>query len=290
MRKSSIFFAVSCFLLILACSKSSDIGSRDDTNPIDISANLLETGDSANDLLSTDQFTKLKIEIAFVNDFRPTTSAVNSLVEFIKEHTFKQDIELVFNALESPEQDSLTLQEIVQLEADNRTVFNEGETLGVYIYFADAPDDSDAAEDGKLTVGAVYRNTSMIIHESTVRNLAALSPFITTVDVETATLNHEFGHLFGLVNLGSPMVNDHEDPEARRHCNVPGCLMRAELQFNTSGSSKSSAITDDESKVACLLSGKSVLQMLEQASAKGRGIAPDLDAECILDLQANGGR
>ena len=97
--------------------------------------------------------------------------------------------------------------------------------------------------------------------------LAQQSAQISNADVEAATLNHEFGHLFGLVDLGSPQVNDHEDTEAEHHCNVTGCLMRAELQF-----------------------GGGIMSMLESRTAKGLTVAPDLDAECILDLQANGGR
>ena len=105
---------------------------------------------------------------------------------------------------------------------------------------------------------------------------------VSTADVESATLNHEFGHLFGLVNIGSPAVNDHEDiqldengdpvldgggnPVGNNHCDVDGCLMRAELQF-----------------------GVGIMGMLESMAAKGLAI-PTLDPECILDLQANGGR
>lgn len=292
MRKSSILFALSCFFLVLACSKNSDDAPEEESIPIDKSANLLGTGESANDLLSNDKFTKLKIELAHVSGFRPKSAAINNFVDYIREHTFKQNIELIYNELPSPGKETLTLQDIAKLESDNRTVYNEGETLGIYIYFADAPADDDIEEEGLVTLGAVYRNTSMVIHEETIQRFASLSGFITEADVENATINHEFGHLFGLVNLGSDQVNDHEDPEAESHCAVLGCLMRAELQFNASQPTSRSTQTGDLSdlKSACSLSGHSVLKMLEQNTAKGQGVPPDLDSECILDLQANGGR
>ncbi len=290
MRKKSILFAFGCFLLIIiGCSKNSD--DNPDENPINIdkSANLLGTGDSANDLLSNDKFTKLKIEIAYVTGYRPTAAAMNDFVEYIRQHTFKQDIVMVYTELDSPNKETLSLQEIAKLESDNRTVYNDGESLGVYIYFADAPSDDDDEEEGLVTLGAVYRNTSMIIYEETIRTFAAFSIFLLVADVENATINHEFGHLFGLVNLGSEQVNDHEDPEADSHCLVTGCLMRAELQFNaSSGTAKSAEVTGLKS--ACSLSGQSMLNMLTMNTAKGQGAAPDLDSECILDLQANGGR
>lgn len=291
MKKTSILFGLSCFFLMLACSKNSSPAPEPEPIPIDKTANLLGTGDSANDLLSNDRFTALKIEIAYVSGFRPTVAAMNDFVDFIRQHTFKQDIELVYTELETPDKEVLSLQEIAKLESDNRTVYNDGETLGVYIYFADAPDDGDDEEEGLVTLGAVYRNTSMVIHEVTVRRLAGLSPFITNADVESATINHEFGHLFGLVNIGSPSVNDHEDTEAANHCNVDGCLMKAELQFGSSG--KSPALADLNNaglKAGCELNGLSVLRLLESRASKGLAVAPDLDPECILDLQANGGR
>ncbi len=290
MKKTSKILLFSCFVLILlGCSKNSD----DPSAPIDKTANLLGTGDSANDLLSNDKFTRLKIEIAYVTGFRPTNAAMSNFVDYIRQHTFKQDIELVYTELDSPEEETLTLQEIAELESDNRTVYNDDQTLGVYIYFADAPSDDDDEDEGLVTLGAVYRNTTMIIYEETIRRFASLSNFITVADIENATINHEFGHLFGLVNLGTDQVNEHEDPEAESHCIVPGCLMRAELQFNPSRLSSAIAAKSVETsdlKPACSLTGQSVLKMLERKSAKGQRIAPDLDAECVLDLQANGGR
>jgi len=107
----------------------------------------------------------------------------------------------------------------------------------------------------------------MVIYESTIRQLASQSNFITVSDVETATLSHEFAHLLGLVNFGTDPINDHEDTEAANHCNVSGCLMRAELQF-----------------------GVPTMKLLEKNAAKGAAPVPGLDAECILDLENNGGR
>jgi len=277
-------------LFLLGCSQSSDDDGPSGPPPVDKSGNLLGTGESANDLLSNDTFTKLKIEIAYVTGFRPTPNAMDNFVNYLRFRTFKQDIELVFTELPSPQEETLTLQEIADLESENRTAYNEGDTLAVYIYFADAPNDDDEEEEGLVTLGAVYRNTSMIIHQASVWSLAAQSPFITITDVETATLNHEFGHLFGLVDLGTAPINDHEDPEAPNHCNVPGCLMRAELQFGFPAVQKALKGKSEGLKAACSLSGSSVLKMLETKTANGAMVVPNLDPECVLDLQSNGGR
>lgn len=42
---------------------------------------------------------------------------------------------------------------------------------------------------------------------------------------EASVLLHELGHIFGLVNNGTPMVEDHEDPDHAKHDVDPDCLM-----------------------------------------------------------------
>ncbi|MEO1010933.1 MAG: hypothetical protein AAFX53_06470 [Bacteroidota bacterium] len=296
MKISSIFPWALLAIAFLGCS-SNDDGPQ--APPVDRSANLRATGASANQILSNSAFTRLQVEIAYVSGFRPTTAAMNNFTAFLRELTFKEDIEMVFKELPSPEEETLTLEEVVDLEEENRTAYNDGQTLAIYIYFADAPSDSDNEEEGLVTLGAVYRNTSMIIYERTVRNLAARSFRIAVEDVETATLNHEFGHLLGLVNLGSPMVTPHEEivigedgeEEGNRHCNVEGCLMRAELQFGIGlGNKGIFAQGLGDTKVHCELSGASVLKMLRSETANGLGNTQGLDPLCLQDLQANGGR
>lgn len=259
--------------LALSCSKNSDDG---DNNPtINKSANLKATGDSANDILSNNTFDKLRIEIAYVEGFRPTATSMTDFVDYLKLYSFKQDIDIVYQELPSPNEEKLTLDEIFELEKKNRTVYNDGSTLAIYIYFADAPSEDDVEEEDLVTLGAVYLNTSMVIYEDTIRKLASKSSLVSVGDVETATLNHEFGHLLGLVNLGSTPVNDHEgtttdddDNEiGDNHCTIEGCLMRTELQF-----------------------GSNMKKMLENRASKGIADAPDFGVECVLDLQANGGR
>ncbi|WP_127024068.1 hypothetical protein [Flagellimonas beolgyonensis] len=265
MKKKIALYVLTGLLLFAACSKDSDITSENPT--VNKTANLLTTGLSASDFLSNAEFDKLLIEIAFVSGFRPTAEAITNYENFLRERTFKQDIEIRYTTLPSPQEATLTLDEVVQLESENRNVYNDGSTLALYIYFADAPADTDNETEGTVTLGAVYRNTSMVVYEQTIRDLANSSSAVQVEDVETATLLHETGHLFGLVALSTTPVNDHEDPDAENHCNVAGCLMRAELQFGTS-----------------------LLKMMQSNVSKGTAAVPDFDAECLLDLQKYGGR
>ncbi len=263
-----LYFLVSLLwaVTLMNCSKDSEINTQE-PDPVDRSANLLSTGSSGADILANENFDRIQIEIAFVEGFRPTVTALDNLRTFLLERTFKQEIAFSYRSLPSPGEETLTLEEIASLETENRTEYNDGRTLSIYIYFADAPSEGDDPSEGLVTLGAVYRNTSMIIHESTIRDLASRSVLITVSDVETTTLTHEFGHLFGLVDLGTPEVNAHEDPASTNHCNVDGCLMRAELEF-----------------------GSGIMSVMEKRAAKGLEDLPALDAECLRDLQAIGGR
>ncbi|MET6989890.1 hypothetical protein [Sediminicola arcticus] len=272
MKLKYVYLAVAAVAIIISCSKDSSGGSASEESVvINKTPNLQGTGDSANDLLSNDSYTKLLIEIAYVTGFRPAQQTISDVEEYLKEVTFKQDIEVILKELPSPNEETLTLKEIDDLEKKNRTAYNDGNTIAVYIYFADAPADSDDPDSNLATLGAVYRNTSMVIYERTVRKLANSSILITVATAETATMHHEFGHLFGLVNLGGNMVNPHESQsensagviEGDSHCDIDGCLMEAALEF-----------------------GRGMKKML---TAKN-GAVPELDAECRRDLQANGGR
>ncbi len=294
---NKFFVFLSALLVVFAVSCSSDDGGNgsggsddDGSGSIDKSANLLATGASANDILSNTNFDRMVIEIGHVIGFNPTQTAIDNFQDYIRQHTFKDDIEIILSPLQSPNENTFSLQEIADLEEENRTQYNDGSTLAVYIFFADAPSDQDDTDGGVFTLGAVYRNTSMVIYEETVRNLASNSALISIADAETATLNHEFGHLFGLVNIGTVPVNDHEDPEAENHCVIDGCLMQAQLQFTVSGKNALSAQKQADLHSACSLSGSSLIKIMEQQMAKGLAGVPDLDAECVLDLQNNGGR
>lgn len=111
------------------------------------------------------------IEIDYVTGFAPTAGAIANFEEFLRARTYKESIELKYTALSSPNEETLTLEEVVDLEKENRNEYNNGSTLAIHIYFADAPADSDDESEGLVTLGAVYRNTSMVIYESTVKKL-----------------------------------------------------------------------------------------------------------------------
>jgi len=60
------------------------------------------------------------------------------------------------------------------------------------------------------------------------KDVFAESPYFSSFDkaiIEQSTLVHEMAHGMGLVNLGVPMVLDHEDMEHEHHCLNDACTM-----------------------------------------------------------------
>jgi hypothetical protein len=73
----------------------------------------------------------------------------------------------------------------------------------------------------------------MVIYGETVNDISNRLNAPDKSTVESTVVNHEFGHLFGLVNLGTPLQSAHEDSSSNGHCEVDGCLMNANVQFGT---------------------------------------------------------
>lgn len=120
---------------------------------------------------------------------------------------------------------------------------------------------SSTDEGNNAVLGTAYWNTSFVIFQETVVNFSN-SPFEPNRSLlETTVITHELGHILGLTNLGSPLQSDHEDEEHPKHCDVETCLMFWSAE-----------------------TGAGITNMARMSNA------PQLDAQCIADLQANGGK
>lgn len=253
--KASI--AVLLFLfLIQSCSKN-DISS---SNPDITIANKKTTGTSAHDLLSDDTFSSMAIEIVYVEGYAPSQTAITNFISFIKARTYKPNgITVQTRSIVSPGKSKYTIEDIRDIEDANRTEYNTNTTIAVWAFFVDG--ESDQNTDTSSIIGTAYRNTSFVIFENTVHDFSN-SNFEPPRDLlETTVIEHEFCHILGLTNFGSPMQTPHEDPDHEKHCNVDTCLMYWASEF-----------------------GSGIGNMLGSSSI------PQLDSQCLADLQANGGK
>tara|TARA_R110000868_G_scaffold335496_1_gene596347 strand:- start:58 stop:834 length:777 start_codon:yes stop_codon:yes gene_type:complete len=247
------------FALTLSCSK------QDSTNDITVNGNLVSnnkkaTGSSSYDLLAEDTFKSMVVEVVYVQGYEPSTAAINNFVTFLNERVNKsQGISIVKRAIASSGKATFTNEEIIAIEDANRTKYNTSNQIAVWAFFVDGESASNTSSG--LVLGTAYRNTSFVIYEKTIQGLSD-SPFKPSRSLlETTVMTHEFGHILGLTNLGAKLQSNHEDTDHAKHCNVESCLMYWSAE-----------------------SGSGITNMVSGGSA------PKLDAQCLADLKANGGK
>lgn len=245
--------------LLISCSKEETVGAMSSSG-FSVSNNQKVTGSSANDLLSDAIFKSMVVEVVYVQGFEPTATAINDVVAFLNARTNKsQGITVVKRAIASPGKATYTNADIIAIEDANRTKFNTANQIAVWVYFSDGASSSDSGNS--FVIGTAYRNTSIVIFEKTVQSLTD-RPFKPNRSlVESTVVSHEFGHILGLTNLGTKMQTDHEDKAHLKHCTEQTCLMFWQAE---SGSGLSNMVSG--------------------------GSAPKLDAQCLADLKANGGK
>ncbi|HEY6143835.1 MAG TPA: membrane metalloprotease [Flavobacterium sp.] len=240
------------FILFVSCSKDDD-----SDNSINTIANKKATGTSSKDLLSDVKYKSMVIEVVYVDGFEPSAAAITNFVSFIEARTYKPGgITVLKRSIPSPGKATFTVQEIATLENANRTKYNTADQIAVWVLFVDGKSSSDTSTTAIL--GMSYWNTSFVIFEKTIQGQSN-SPWEPERSLfETTVITHEFGHILGLTNLGAPMQTNHEDSSHPKHCNASTCLMYWEAE-----------------------SGNSLLNATS---------APQLDAQCLADLRANGGK
>ncbi|AEH01318.1 hypothetical protein [Lacinutrix sp. 5H-3-7-4] len=256
MKKQTYLFIILLSLISFSCSKDDENNVTKNT----VEYHLQTVGTSSNDLLSDEQFTSLIIELVYVEGFEPTQQTIDNLVSFFEERTYKPNgITVQKRSIASPGLSPYTTNEIRTIEDNNRTIFNTENQLAVWALYIDGLSASNSQNSSVL--GTAYRNTSFVIYEESIHGLSDETFEPNRSILETTVTLHEIGHIFGLTNLGAPLQSNHEDEDHPKHCNETNCLMFWK--------------TETANGVMDMVSGEQV---------------PQLDAQCIADLQANGGK
>lgn len=259
--KQQILIAFMIIAFIFGCSKDESITQEEEqNNPINKNLNRQITGSSANDLLSGTTFKSMIIELVYVEGYEPTPYTINNFVSFLNNRTFKPNgITVEKRAISSPGKNTFTIEEIADIEKEERQNYNTANKIAIWVLFIDGKSDKDSGNS--VVLGTAYWNTSFVIYEETIQNFSN-SPFEPNRSLlETTVVTHEFGHILGLTNLGSPLQSEHEDAEHPKHCDVETCLMFWSAE-----------------------TGAGITNMTNMS------VAPQLDAQCIADLRANGGK
>lgn len=235
-----IFFSISC---------SSDDGSAE----ISSYQTNLGVGQSANAILSDNTFDKLTIEIGYMQGFSLTNTAQQEVIGFLEEHIRKsQGIEIIQTEIPSQNKSTYSTQDLRAIENDHRQIFPAENELSIWVSIVNAKNQNESV------VGVAYQNLSASLMGGTISDNSGGIGQASRSSIEATILMHELGHLLGLVNIGTPMVNDHQSNG--NHCDNEDCLMYFAVE------------TTDFFSV---LFASSI---------------PELDENCKLDLQQNGGR
>jgi hypothetical protein len=205
------------------------------------------------DFLSSSKYEILTIEIVYVEGYQPTGQSLVNLKNFLDERLNKPGgINYVYKSIASPGKSFYTIDDLREIEKDNRMAYSKHKTLETFIFFADAQ-----YTDGNV-LGITYGNSSYAVFEKSIDNNSGGIGQPQKTILETTVEEHEFGHLLGLVDNGTKMVTAHS--ANGKHCNNQDCLMYY--------------ATETADIMANIMGGE----------------VPPLDNNCIADLRKNGGR
>jgi hypothetical protein len=250
--KTQILAIALLFLCFTACKKETTVFSN---NP---DANYLHNravGASASELLSAGTYKSLKIEIQYMTGYVPDASALNHLQNVLNTYLNKPSgITIVTKEIPPASFNTLSIEGVKSIEEQNRTVFTTGDQLGVYVLYTNG----DFTDNNVL--GAAFRNTSMVIFGKTIHDNSGALGQTSRTKLEGTVLDHEFGHILGLVDLGSTMQTAHKDAAHGNHCSNTNCVMYY--------------ASETKDILGFLLTGN----------------IPPFDANCIADMHANGGK
>jgi len=246
-NKLFIYSAFICLTAFYSCSKKdviTPVGDKD----------YKTLGTSSNALLTSSSYTSLRIEIQYMPGYAPDAPAINNLVSFLNTYLNKPGgIQVDQEQIASSGAATVTLDQIVSIEKTNRTEFTSGNTIVVHIFILDA---NYSVPD---ILGVSYWNTSICIFGKLMNASSGGVGQVSRTTFYSTVFDHEFGHLMGLVDLGSAMQHDHKDSAHGYHCSNTNCLM----YYGVENKNLAGIITNN---------------------------IPSLDANCIADLKANGGK
>ncbi len=252
--KSLLYFSAFYFTLIIffpGCSKNDSVTGLP---PIDAGNNKV-TGNSGKDFLGSGSFTSLKIEIQYMPGYQPDAASVDNLTSFLNSLVNKPGgITVSQQQISSGGKTAYTVNDIAAIEQHNRTSFNSGKQLAVYVLV------TDGNYSDPNVLGVAYRNTSLCLFGKKIFDNSGGVGQASRTKLLTTVVEHEFGHLLGLVDLGTTMQANHKDDAHGNHCNNQNCLMYY------------AAETSD--LFGFLITGN----------------IPALDSQCIADLRASGGK
>jgi predicted Zn-dependent protease len=178
-------------------------------------------GDYAKDYLQDTKYTRLIIEIDYVDGYAPSSKALDTLESRINTYCDKEEV-LILQKRFTSSKYSYSDDDIRDLEKEQRNYQKKGDDIVAYVLYLDGTYSKD--DD---VLGLAYGPSSIAIFKEKIDSISI--PFwatglVDTTDYEKSVLVHEFGHLLALVNIGYESDRNHES-SYRHHCKYNDCVM-----------------------------------------------------------------
>ena len=212
-------FLILLFLVVILtnCKKKLKSDSHDEIN---FSFHERNFGASADELLRDDKFTSLKVEVQYMDGFKPDKQALLNLRKFLVEHLHKPGgIYFIQRRIKPVKDTILSRKQVDAIRRANRREYTQNNQLAVYILY------TNGEFENPDILGQAFRNTSIVIYGKSVRENTNTFSNPTPTLLESTLLLHEMGHLLGLVNKGSALTINHADSANEAHCKNRNCVM-----------------------------------------------------------------
>lgn len=250
MRFRIFFFITFLSIIIVGCVKT----MADKGVPERYEHGLL-AGASARDLLTADRFKSLTVEIQYMSGHEPEKTAIREAQAFLRKYLHKPEgVTIITREIAATSDSVLAVNDIIALEKQHRIKYTGDRDIALYVLI------TNGKSWNKDALGFAYRNTSIVLFGGHVAEHSGKFKKPSRSDLQSRVIQHELGHLLGLVNTGAAPQSDHQDSEHGKHCKNKWCLMYY--------------LTDTDDYPSVLL----------------KKDPPKLGDECAADLRAMGGK
>ncbi len=178
-------------------------------------------GDYAKHYLQDSKYTRLIIEIDYVDGYAPSSVALDTLESRINSYCDKQEV-LILQKRFTTSKSSYSEDDIRNLEDEQRNYHKKGSDVVAYVLYLNG-----AYQKDDDVLGVAYGPSSVAIFKEKIDGISIpfwATSFVDHTDYEKSVLVHEFGHLLALVNIGYESQRNHESSYTH-HCVHDDCVM-----------------------------------------------------------------